>query len=66
MPDHGRALPSYVTEYLESRDVDSSKLPENVLKTLAGLSTREVEFLAFIGAELQQGELDLEVIARIH
>jgi hypothetical protein len=66
MPDHGRALPSYVTEYLESRDVDSSKLPENVLKTLAGLSTREVEFLAFIGAELKNGDVDNSIAVRIH
>lgn len=63
---HGRELPPYVREYLESRDVDPSKLPENVLETFAGLSTREVEFLAYIGAELQTGDTDSAVVARIH
>jgi hypothetical protein len=66
MPSSGRELPRHVREYLESRDVELSKLPENVLETFAGLSTREVEFLAFIGAELRRSDLDIEVIARIH
>jgi asparagine synthetase B (glutamine-hydrolysing) len=63
---NGRELPLHVREYLESREVDPDKLPESVLEALAGLSTREVELLAFIGAELQSGGVDSAIIARIH
>jgi hypothetical protein len=66
MPNDGRELSPHVREYFESRDVDVSKLPENVLETFAGLSTREVELLAFIGAELERGGLDNAIVARIH
>lgn len=63
---NGGNLPSHVVKYLEKHEVDPSDLPENVLVALAGLSTREVEFLAFIGNELRNGRLDVEMIAKIH
>ena len=66
MLNGGRELSPHVREYFESRDVDPSKLPDNVLDTFAGLSTREVELLAFVGAELERADLDNEIIARIH
>lgn len=61
-----RKLPVHVREYLESRDVDPSELPENVFQALSGLSTREVQFLEFIGAELREGGLDHSIVAAIH
>jgi hypothetical protein len=66
MPKNGRELPEHVREYLESRGVEASRLPENVLETFASLSTREVEFLAFIGAELKNGDVDNSIAVRIH
>jgi hypothetical protein len=65
MPKSGE-LPEHVREYLESRGVEASRLPENVLETFASLSTREIAFLAFIGAELKNGGVDNGTVARIH
>ena len=62
----GDGLPRHVADYLEDRKVDADDLPENVRVAFAGMSTREIDFLAFVGNELQQGRLDIEIIARIH
>jgi hypothetical protein len=62
----GSDLPPHVEQYLKKHEVDADRLPENVLQALAGLSTREVEFLAFIGNELTTGGVDIATVARIH
>ena len=63
---YGRDLPKYVVDYLDERNVKADDLPENVLDAFAGMSIREVQFLAFVGNELRESGLDEATVARIH
>lgn len=62
----GGDLPAHVSHYLEKHKVDPEELPDNVREAFAGMSTREIEFLGFIGNEMREGGVDTEIIARIH